>query len=134
MKGAAPRVRIIEGRGSWRTRAFNALPRLASGAPLREDTDIGALRRRYEELDARHFTVDRLAVREPVVCDGVAAEWVSVSETRPERTLLYLHGGSRSLWGLGSGPTRRSDRLVGPGSEQGVAPLTWIKTRSGFYA
>ena len=33
-------------------------------------------------------------VREAVQCNGVAAEWVSVPESRPDRTLLYLHGGS----------------------------------------
>ena len=90
----APHVRVIEGRGSWRTRALNALLRLASGTPLHKDTDIAALRRRYEVLDARHFQVDPLALREPTRCNGVAAEWVSVPETCPGRTLLYLHGGS----------------------------------------
>ncbi len=90
----APLVRIVEGRGSWRTRALNAVLWVATRTPLRKDTDIAALRRRYEALDARHFQVDPLAVREPILCNGVAAEWVSVPETRPGRTLLYLHGGS----------------------------------------
>ena len=90
----APRVRLIEGRSSWRTRALNALLLLTSRAPLRKDTDFAALRRRYEALDARHFTVDPLAVRETTVCDGVPSEWINVPESRPGRTLLYLHGGS----------------------------------------
>jgi epsilon-lactone hydrolase len=94
MSREPPRVRIIEGRGSWRTRALNTLLRFASRTPLLKTTDIAALRKRYEVLDARHFQVDRHARREPVACHGVAAEWVSVPETRPGRTLLYLHGGS----------------------------------------
>ena len=42
----------------------------------------------------RYFQVDRIAVREATVCNGVAAKWISVPETRAGRTLLYLHGGS----------------------------------------
>jgi epsilon-lactone hydrolase len=90
----APQVRVIEGRGSWRTRALNALLRLASSTPLKKDTDFAALRRRYEALDAKHFPFDRRARRDKITCNGVAAEWISVAESRPGRTLLYLHGGS----------------------------------------
>jgi epsilon-lactone hydrolase len=92
--GHAPPVRVIAGRGSWRTRALNALLRLASNTPLRKDTDFAALRRRYEALDAKHFPFDKHASREAVTCNGVAAQWIGVAESRPGRTLLYLHGGS----------------------------------------
>ncbi len=94
MHEAAPLVRVIEGRSSWRTRALSALLRLTSRRPLLQDTDIPALRRRYEEIEARHFPVEKWVVRNPVDCDGVAAEWVTVPETRAERIVLYLHGGS----------------------------------------
>jgi epsilon-lactone hydrolase len=87
-------VRVVEGHGSWRTHALNALLRFALRTPLRPDTDVAALRRRYEALDARHVPVDRLALRERTECFGVPAEWVSVPESRAGRTLLYLHGGS----------------------------------------
>lgn len=89
-----PLVRMIEGRGSWRNLALNSMLRLTLGKPLRHNVDVVGMRRRYEALDARHFQVDRLAVREPVDCAGVAAEWIRVPETLPGRTLLYLHGGS----------------------------------------
>ena len=46
MNGDALRVRVIEGRGSWRTHALNAFLRFASRTPLRQDSDIAALRRR----------------------------------------------------------------------------------------
>lgn len=68
--------------------------RLASPRPLRQDADLLAMRRRYEALDARHAPVVPGMLREPVQCDGVAAEWISVPESRLDRTLLYLHGGS----------------------------------------
>jgi acetyl esterase/lipase len=94
MNSEAPRVHVIAGRSSLRSRALTALLRLISRRPLRQNADLAALRRRYEDFDARHFAVDKSVVREPVDCDGVAAEWVRVPETRPGRTLLYLHGGS----------------------------------------
>ena len=94
MTHEAPLVRVIEGGGSWRIRALTALLRLMSRSPLMRDTDIPALRRRYEEIEARHFPVEEWVVREPVDCDGVPAEWVSVPESRPERIVFYLHGGS----------------------------------------
>jgi acetyl esterase/lipase len=87
-------VRVIEGPGSWHSRAVNALLRLMLRSPLRHDVDIPALRRRYEDIDARHIPVDDWVVRQPLHCDGVPAQWVSVPETRPERVVLYLHGGS----------------------------------------
>jgi epsilon-lactone hydrolase len=88
------RVRTMAGRASWRSRAFNSLLRLTRQPALRQDTDLAALRRRYEALDARHVTLDPDIERRPVDCNGVAAHWISVPETRPGRTLMYLHGGS----------------------------------------
>ena len=94
MKDEAPLAHVIEGPGSWRSRALNTLLRVMLRSPLRHDADIPAIRRRYEEIDARHFPVEDWVVRTPVDCDGVPAEWVSVPESRPERVLFYLHGGS----------------------------------------
>jgi epsilon-lactone hydrolase len=94
MTSNPPHVRLIEGRASWRSRALGAVLRLALREPLLPDADIAQLRQRYEALDARYFQPDRSVVRERVECDGVGAEWVSVRESRPERVLFYLHGGS----------------------------------------
>jgi monoterpene epsilon-lactone hydrolase len=90
----APRVFTIEGNGSWRTRALNLALRLSSTSTLNSDADVAALRDRYERLDARCFPLHRSVRREPVDCDGVPAQWVSVPQSLPGRTLLYLHGGS----------------------------------------
>jgi acetyl esterase/lipase len=94
MTNGTPVVRVIEGPGSWHSRAVNTLLRLMLRSPLRHDADIPALRRRYEEIDARHFPLDDWVTRVPVDCSGVPSHWVSVPETRPERVLFYLHGGS----------------------------------------
>jgi epsilon-lactone hydrolase len=90
----APRVRMIEGRSSWRSRVLSTMLRLLARKPLALDADIAALRQRYEQLDARYFPLERGVVRERIDCNGVAAHWISVPQTRPDRTLFYLHGGS----------------------------------------
>lgn len=94
MKGRGPSVRVIAGRASWRSRALNTLLRVLSRRPLRQDADLASLRRRYEAIDARHVAVHLTVKREAIECNGVAAEWVSVPETRAGRIVLYLHGGS----------------------------------------
>jgi acetyl esterase/lipase len=94
MTGNAPHVRTIEGHGSWRSRVLSALLRVASRTPLAPGTDIAALRRHYEALDARYFAPDRSVVREAIECDGVHAEWINVPESLPGRVVFYLHGGS----------------------------------------
>ncbi|MCV2355641.1 alpha/beta hydrolase [Paucibacter sp. B2R-40] len=94
MSKRVPHIRTIAGRGSWRTRALNEWLRWASRKPLGFEDDVAALRRRYELLDARHFKLDPSVRREAVNCNGVAAEWISVPQTRPGRTILYMHGGS----------------------------------------
>jgi epsilon-lactone hydrolase len=90
----APRVFTIKGPGSLRTRALNLALRLTSGSTLNSPGDVAALRERYERLDARCFSLHRSVRTEPVDCDGVPARWVSVPQSLPGRTLLYLHGGS----------------------------------------
>ncbi|MCV2371320.1 alpha/beta hydrolase [Paucibacter oligotrophus] len=45
-------------------------------------------------LDTRHFKLGPSVRREPVSCNGVPAEWISVPQTQPGRIILYLHGGS----------------------------------------
>lgn len=94
MKSDEPLVRSMAGRPSWRSRALGALARLALRDPLKSDSDIAQLRRRYEALDARYFRPERSVVRESVDCNGVRAEWISVPQTLPGRVVFYLHGGS----------------------------------------
>jgi monoterpene epsilon-lactone hydrolase len=89
-----PLVRTIEGRASWRSRMLGKVLRLTLRQPLDPAAGLATLRQHYEAIDARYFQPERGVVRHPVECNGVRAEWVSVPESRSDRTLYYLHGGS----------------------------------------
>lgn len=92
--GCAVPVRLVDWPRGLLSRSLVRLLYLTVGRPLRQDTDIAALRRRYEALDARHMHIDAGVRRRAVDCAGVPAEWIDVAESRPDRTLLILHGGS----------------------------------------
>ena len=86
--------REIEVKPSLRSQALNAFLRVTLGRPLTDDDDVIALRRHYEKLDARQFRVAPPLERSPTLTGGVPGEWVQAPESRVERVLLYLHGGS----------------------------------------
>ena len=86
--------RTIELRPSWRTYALNALLRFSTRRRLTQESDVAALRREYEQADARYFRVAPDVTRTPTDCDGVPAEWITVPGSRPGQVILYLHGGS----------------------------------------
>ena len=86
--------RRVEIRPSLRTKALNALLRYGARQRLTPETDIAALRQRFLQLDARHLKVPRDVERIAVDWGGVAAEWISVPESRPDRIILLVHGGS----------------------------------------
>ena len=86
--------RRVEIRPSLRTQALNAVLRLALRQRLTPGTDVAALRKRYAELDARHVRLPRDVTRRAIDVGGVPAEWIAVPESRPDRVLLVLHGGS----------------------------------------
>lgn len=77
-----------------RSYALKALLRLTMGRPLAHDADVVALRRRYEKLDARQFKIVPPIERRAAEVGGVPGEWISAPESRPDRVILYLHGGS----------------------------------------
>ena len=79
---------------SMRSYALNALLRLTLGKQLADDADVVALRSHYERLDARHFKVSPPVERRPTESGGVPGEWIVAPESRFERVILYLHGGS----------------------------------------
>jgi acetyl esterase/lipase len=86
--------RTIELRLSWRTRALNTLLRMTMRKRITQESDVAALRREYEQIDARYFQVAPDVLRMPTDCGGVPAEWISLPESRDARVILYLHGGS----------------------------------------
>jgi len=86
--------REIELRPSLRSRAYAAALRLMLRTPITHDTDVAALRRKFEKLDARRVTLDRSVTQTEVDAGGVPAVWLTVPESRGDRVLLYLRGGS----------------------------------------
>jgi monoterpene epsilon-lactone hydrolase len=87
-------ARTIERRPSWRSVALNALLRVTMRGRLAHDVDVVSLRQRYEKLDARQFRLPADVERTTGACGAVPVEWVRVPQSRDERLILYLHGGS----------------------------------------
>jgi len=86
--------RDVQIKPSMRSYALNTLLRLTLGKQLADDADVAELRRNYERLDARHFRVAPPVERRPAELGGVPGEWIVAPESRFERVILYLHGGS----------------------------------------
>jgi epsilon-lactone hydrolase len=80
--------------------AYGYLNRERSGPPRPFPEQRAAL-----ERAARLAIRPRGTVAEPVVAGGVPAEWVSVPNSRRDRVILYLHGGSYTI---GSPRTHRA--------------------------
>jgi acetyl esterase/lipase len=79
--------------GRWRRRCVNLALRLTAKR-ARIGNDIEATRAMFARFDTRFGTIDPDTRRTPVDCGGIAAEWVEGPRTRPERVLLYIHGGA----------------------------------------
>jgi epsilon-lactone hydrolase len=82
---------------SWRARWAELLLRLSVKRRMPPDVDLVALRQHYQEIDLGRFRTPPDVVRTPVDAGGVPCEWVEVPSTRPERVLLYIHGGGFAL-------------------------------------
>src|SRR3982750_4214793 len=54
--------------------------------------DLSERRKRLDALGAQYPLPPDVRV-EPVVANGVAAEWTSTPEANPARVILFLHGG-----------------------------------------
>ncbi len=92
---------FVGGRGnasiSWQARWVELLLRSTVKRRVPPDVDLARLRRHYEEIDQRKFRVPPDVARSPVDAGGVRCEWVDVPQSRPERVLIYLHGGGFAL-------------------------------------
>jgi epsilon-lactone hydrolase len=63
------------------------------------ETSIGEMRQDWDEffkLRAKPWPIEKADA------NGVAAEWIGLSDIRPERTILYLHGGGFRLGSITS--------------------------------
>jgi len=89
----APRAPSI----SWRARWAELLLRLTVKRRMAPDVDLMALREHYKDVDRRRFRVPADARRTSVNGGGVPCEWLAVPSSKPDRVLLYLHGGGFAL-------------------------------------
>ncbi len=80
--------------GKWRAFWLNCYLRFTVKRRMGAHADVTQLRAQQAKLDAKFGAVDPETRRTPVDCSGVAAEWIEVRQSRPERVLLYLHGGA----------------------------------------
>lgn len=95
MSTSASYVRhVAPERGKWRLRSLNAFLRRTIKRQMGAGASVARLRAKQAFFDAKFGNIDPAARRTPVDCAGVAAEWIAVPESRPERVLLYLHGGA----------------------------------------
>jgi acetyl esterase/lipase len=81
---------------SWQGRWVECLLRVHRRLAGRQ-ADVLALRTRMDAVDRSRFRVDPAARRTPASADGIPCEWLTMPESRPERVLLYLHGGGFAL-------------------------------------
>jgi acetyl esterase/lipase len=82
---------------SWQARWVEWLLRVAVKRRMAPNVDLVALRDHCEDLDRRKFRVPHDVKRTSVQAGGVPCEWLDVPQSRPERVLLYLHGGGFAL-------------------------------------
>ena len=85
---------VVPEKGAWRRRWLNLVLRLTAKRMLAPGADLEELRRKVAGLDLKFGIIDPVVRRTPVAIGGVAGEWIDVPESRPERVLLYLHGGA----------------------------------------
>ncbi len=72
--------------------------------PILKEPSIDAVRKGFEQLGSM-FPVPADVQCEPIMADGVKAEWVSAPTAAPDRAILYLHGGG---YAIGSINTHRA--------------------------
>jgi len=80
-------------RPSWRARWLLAVYRRVVKPMLPTSVDLAEAKAVMAKLDRLLGGHDRSFVRRSVIANGVPAEWITVSDARPERVILYLHGG-----------------------------------------
>lgn len=80
--------------GFWRRLLLQLLFRLAAKGRLHLGMHIQKLRQQQEQLDIRMTPIDFSTRRRAAEASEFQAEWVEAMDLRPERVILYLHGGA----------------------------------------
>lgn len=88
-------VRLVSHAGSrFRLWWLDKLLRVAVKRAFRYDAEIGFLRHRQIGLDLKLTKVDPEMTAQATECNGVAAEWITLPESRNEKVIFYIHGGA----------------------------------------
>ena len=61
---------------------------------FRYDADIPFLRARQAALDLKTTRSDPQMRAQAIDCNGTAAEWITLPESRAEKVIFYIHGGA----------------------------------------
>ena len=80
--------------GFWLRLFLQILFRLAAKGNLRLGMNIQKKRQQQEALDIRLTPPDFSTRRRAAEADAFQAEWVEAMDLKPERVILYLHGGA----------------------------------------
>jgi acetyl esterase/lipase len=97
--GAAPALppyvrEVFPTRGAWRRRWIGLFLRWTAKRQMVADLDVARFRGTQAAFDAKFAAVAPDLRRTPVDAGGAVAEWIDVDGSRPDRVLLYLHGGA----------------------------------------
>jgi monoterpene epsilon-lactone hydrolase len=86
--------RISSPGGALRRAWLHSVLRLTVKGTSFIDADIAALRVRNAAFDAHYARVDPCVRRSTLAGEPFGAEWLDVPGSRPDRVILYLHGGA----------------------------------------
>lgn len=78
---------------SLRSRFAKFLIRTYITIARRDKWTLEQRRKRIPQFSKRYLKLPRNLVSEKVDVDGIPGEWIYFPEDKPERTILYLHGG-----------------------------------------
>jgi len=88
-------VQVVDAPGGLLRRLWlYGLLRLTSKGTSFIDADIEGMRVRQRKWDIRFARTDPTVRRTPLAGAGFAGEWIDCPGARPERVILYLHGGA----------------------------------------
>ncbi len=82
---------------SWQSKVVNLLLRTFVKKRLDPAVTPDHMRARVNRMAARFNMKQKWITHTAVSANGVPGEWVEVSESEPDRVLLYLHGGGYTL-------------------------------------
>ena len=88
-------VRLVSHAGSrFRLWWLDKLLRVAVKRAFKYDAEIPFLRDRQAALDLKLTRIDPEMKAQAIECNGTAAEWITLPESRNAKVIFYIHGGA----------------------------------------